>query len=785
MSRHSWNRSGWRSFLAVAVLTAVGSASCEGSSRTKPPPPPPPPGPQSDLVLGHTTSAESAVDSRGLDPLGLSGLHFDGTTLYVSDAANHRVLILDGLPSMDFEAADRVLGQDDFNLREPNAGGISAASLNRPGGSFSDGQRLYVCDSANNRVLVWDSPPASNRVPADHVIGQADFSTDLPHRGGLPAADTLENPLDVFADSRFLYVSDVGSHRILIWNLPLSFATEGPPADHVLGQVDFSSVQRNQGGGTGDDTLASPRQVYSNGSTLFVTDKFNNRVLIWNIPPTWIDGQQADGVLGQPDFTSGLPNLDNGSVPLCSPEMVSFGRSRRTFNLPFGITGDSGHLYVADELNHRIMIWNTSVPADYACADVVLGQPDGTSGIPDNGGRSAATLRGPQSILADGNRLLIYDERSRRVKIHQSIPASDNAPADVVFGQPDFVSGFPNHRLTAADVLHLPSGIAASPTRLAIADSGNRRVLIWDPLPSRNGQPADIVLGQPDFMSLLPSTNPDGMARPVDVAFTAGDASLLVADSLNHRILVFDSPFGNAMAATAAVGQPFLTTNQVGTAQNRLSEPAGIILDGSFLWVADRDNHRVLRFTSPFSTNQSADLVLGQPDFVSGGQNGGGSDDRSLSSPTDICAAGTALIVTDRDNHRVMIWEPLPQTDNEPAVTVLGQPDFLLPGLAGSGATGLDTPIGVAYDGQSLFITDSLNHRVLRWDAVPPPGGMSIPADEVFGQLDFDDSFPNSGGVSSSSLDLGTLDPAGAAATPDGLFLADPGNSRVLRVPGL
>lgn len=762
---------------ATILIWVIGACGGDGGSRKVPPPGPP----RATLVLGHASFTGSGVDARGLDPAALSGMHFDGNTLYASDPGNHRVLIFDGIPTSDFEAADRCLGQADLNLSAENAGGISAASMSTPTACYSDGQRLYVCDQGNNRVLVWESPPRTNGAPADHVLGQADFTGNLQNRGGPPGPETLNGPTSVFGDGGSLYVSDGDSHRVLIWDLPISFATEGPPADHVLGQADFVSVSVNRGGAAGADTFYGPFGLFSDGTTLFVTDTWNHRVLFWNVPGAWTDGLAADGVLGQPDFQSAFPNWDDGSLPLCLPEAVSMGRSRRTLERPAAVYAAGGRTFVADMMNNRCLIWGANPPASHACADVVLGQPDATTAIPNNGGVTAAAIWRPGALFADASRLLLYDGGNSRVKIHLTIPAVDNAPADIVYGQPDFTSNRANHREIDASTLSFPSGVAASADRLAIADNRNNRVLIWDPLPVVDGQPADIAIGQPDLLSFVPTLSASGMSRPKGISLSPGDSSLFVVDWAYNRVLVYDAPFATGMAARAALGQPALTTNQAATAANRLRRPSGVSFDGAYLWVADTENNRVLRFSPPFATDMAADLVLGQTSFTSPTPNGGGSGDRSLNGPVDLHSTGTSLLVADMWNHRVLIWNALPQADNDPATAVLGQADFGVPKTPLGGATGLSWPVGVFCDGQSIFVHDGENHRVLRWDAIPQAGTMGPPADGVLGQPDLTETGPNNGGVSASSLDIGVSVPGGAAVTPDGLFLSDPRNDRALR----
>jgi hypothetical protein len=54
---------------------------------------------------------------------------------------------------------------------------------------FRTGSKLVVSDSTNNRVLIWNSIPTANGVPADVVLGQPDFTTR--DTGGAAAATNL------------------------------------------------------------------------------------------------------------------------------------------------------------------------------------------------------------------------------------------------------------------------------------------------------------------------------------------------------------------------------------------------------------------------------------------------------------------------------------------------------------------------------------------------------------------------------------------------------------------
>jgi hypothetical protein len=74
---------------------------------------------------------------------------------------------------------------------------------------------------------------------------------------------------------------------------------------------------------------------------------------------------------------------------------------------------------------------------------------------------------------------------------------------------------------------------------LAVADSTNNRVLLWNDFPSENFQAADVVIGQSDFTSNATAAGATGLTRPQGVFI--GDAQLVVGDNQNSRYLIYDS----------------------------------------------------------------------------------------------------------------------------------------------------------------------------------------------------------------------------------------------------
>lgn len=206
--------------------------------------------------------------------------------LIVADTDNNRVLIWTTLrPIMG--PADVVLGQARMNactandedgdtFRDPEA---SARTLNRPRSVWSDGVKLVVADTDNNRVLIWDklpTTPGQFQVPADHVIGQIDFAKTAENAGeAQPSSTSLSQPYAVDVNERGqLAVADNFNNRVMIWDsIPSSVAA----AQQVIGHLNFDTGND----GTSAQRISNPTGVRFHGRNLIVVDSGNNRVVVW------------------------------------------------------------------------------------------------------------------------------------------------------------------------------------------------------------------------------------------------------------------------------------------------------------------------------------------------------------------------------------------------------------------------------------------------------------------------------------------------------------------------
>jgi hypothetical protein len=378
---------------------------------------------------------------------GVGGLAFANNTLFVADAnrvsstpLNHRVLIYRNADRITLPVdapvpqftrcpacrgvANVVLGQTDFTKNELKTT-PTQASLRRPTAVASDGVRLVVADTDNNRVLIWNTIPASNNQQADLVLGQENFTSMLAPRGA--PGQKMRGPQGVWIQGQRLFVADSGNHRVLIWN---SFPNRSfQSADVVIGQPDFNTTVELDLTRTNidpkDNNLLNPVSVTSDGQRMYVADLGQNRVLIWNSIPTR-NQQSADLVLGQKDFTSGVAN---NSAKLCAsngkdadgkatyPTLCS-----ATMDFPRYALSDGKYLFVADGGNDRVMVYTKLPTENGQKADVILGQLNGDVNRSSDSAfplyrSSSDLLRTPVSLAWDGVNLFVSDTFNRRIVV--------------------------------------------------------------------------------------------------------------------------------------------------------------------------------------------------------------------------------------------------------------------------------------------------------------------------------------------------------------------------------
>jgi hypothetical protein len=159
--------------------------------------------------------------------------------------------------------------------------------------------------------------------------------------------------------------------------------------------------------------------------------------------------------------------------------------------------------------------------------------------------------------------------------------AGDTA-ADRELGEIDFIHTM--FDFGGAATLSGPAGVAVdSAGHLYVADSINNRILGWSSASAfGNGDPAGLVIGQPDFYSFrcddgtaggdVSGMGADSLCGPEGIAVD-GPGNLYVADTIDNRVLEFSRPFSSGVAHGQAAATVF--------GQHAALSPAPATLPGS------------------------------------------------------------------------------------------------------------------------------------------------------------------------------------------------------------
>jgi hypothetical protein len=197
-------------------------------------------------------------------------------------------------------------------------------------------------------------------------------------------------------------------------------------------------------------------------------------------------------------------------------------------------------------------------------------------------------------------------------------------------------------------------------------------------LPDPNELPPDVTNLT---LAIGTTVNPDtSVNQHIDVHFTKPDHN-----TYSHAEIYLKELSGQVHVKGTSDRQP-------GTGNAEFDRPKGVCADGTYVYVADVRNHRIVKL------NQN-DLS-----FVANlGSQGVG--DGQFTNPYDVCTDGTHIWVADTTNNRIQ------------KLTVAGVFVDKL-GTAGAGADQFNNPMGICHDSNTslICVVDTYNHRMVEID---------------------------------------------------------------------
>ncbi len=426
------------------------------------------------------------------------------------------MLIWNSLPQGN-TPPDIVLGQPDFNSNNP---GADLNQMNWPASITTDGQRVLVADTYNDRILIWTEFPSQNGVPADIVLdGKAGLASF-----GQVSKTSFHWPWGIWTDGEKVALTSTQGGYVLIWN---SFPSQNnQPADLYL---------------TAGGNLGTPRTITSDGQHLIVGDhnarNTSNNIgnFFWSSFPT-TDDEPCDffapdpvdpyGAWLQGDFTADGKLVMLGSTLHVWNSFPANAGDRPDVSITgFKFRGGDGagaviagdQVFISVYNSNQVLVYN-HVPDDSAdLPDYTIGSPDIntktldthyfiTNGIPATNGKAflflltltAAGMSGKSSLMKAAHTLILSTRlmrppgtmfsavicwcwRARSVLVWPQLPLNGQLPSLIFKG-------------SIGDIeFEDLQGVAMDDHYFYLSDASAEKVYVWEGIPENKEVPLFIL----------------------------------------------------------------------------------------------------------------------------------------------------------------------------------------------------------------------------------------------------------------------------------------------------
>jgi len=380
-------------------------------------------------------------------------------------------------------------------------------------------------------------------------------------------------------------------------------------------------------------------------------------------------------------------------------------------------------------------------------ADIML------SGIGFGNSGGPLLFNHPGTVATDGMHLLLADRNNNRVLVWNTLPTENTAP-DLVLGQKDFTSNNPGAGL---DQMNWPVSVSIGGGKLAITDTNNDRILIWNNFPSKNGQAADIVINSainngPSIDSkrsifwpwgvwtdgkklaatstrngviLLWNSFPTKNDQPADVYLKGqgniGTPRTITSDG-NHLIV------GDHNSKVSSSGATAMQTNSGNFFWGRWPtkddeaydfftgdpiDPGGVWMQGAFaekgeLVMLGEELH--VWNSYPGSVNDKPDISVGDRTSRQAGYHFVGGDG------SGIAVAGNRLYISLSNGNKIVGFNSIPSSPEAKPDFSIGSPDINTNTLETNFI--MSNP-GPATDGKSLFVSSDFDKKLYVYKSLP------------------------------------------------------------------
>jgi len=312
------------------------------------------------------------------------------------------------------------------------------------------------------------------------------------------------------------------------------------------------------------------------GQRLFISDSNHNRIVI-----AGLDGQLVD-VIGD-----GQIGAKDGSY------------TEAQFDHPQGMCLVNDTLYVADTENHTIR----TIDLKAKTVATLAGNGKQANFRAAGGKLLQTSLNSPWDLYAIDDMLYIAMAGPHQMWSHQF--GADSIHPYAGSGREDIKNGS-----LKDSALAQPSGIASDGSHLFVVDSEGSSVRqIVTKGVAADGQDVSTLVGASDLpngQTLFAFGDIDGVGdevrlqHPLGIVFHKG--KLFVADTYNHKIKLVDVA-SKATETWVGTGKPGTEIDPL-----QLAEPAGLTIAGNSLFIADTNNHRILKVD--LDTKQAAEFVV-------------------------------------------------------------------------------------------------------------------------------------------------------------------------------